>query len=154
MNKRQKKKQIKFKNKKLCKRYPFLTVCDWWTGKPIKDYNFTYLDDIPEGWRKAFGKQMCEEIREVLIKGNYLYDYQVVQIKEKYGQLRWYDCGVPASIYRELQDIIYKYEDISERTCIRCGRPATKISLGWISPFCDRCADKLSDRVQFREMEQ
>lgn len=154
MNKRQKKKQIKLKNKKLCKRYPFLAVCDWWTGEPIKGYSFTYLDDMPKGWRKAFGKHMCEEIRTVLIKGNYLYEYRVVQIKEKYGALRWYDGGAPTSIYYELQDIIDKYEELSARTCICCGRPATKISLGWISPFCDKCAEKLSDRTKFENIEK
>ena len=97
---------------------------------------------------------MCEEIRRVLVKANYLNKYRVVQVKEKYGSLRWYDDGAPSSIYRELQDVIDKYEAISVCTCIRCGRPATKISLGWISPFCDECAEKLSDRVQFKEMEK
>ena len=142
MNKRIKKKQANLKNKKLCKRYPFLAIRDWKTDKLI-GYEFTYLDDMPNGWRKAFGIQMCEEIREVLIKGNYLNNYRIAQIKEKFGALRWYDEGAPDSIYREIQDIIYKYEEISECTCIWCGRPATKISLGWISPWCDNCADKI-----------
>ena len=150
MNKRIKKKQIKIKNKKLCKRYPFLIVRDW-RDEPI-GYEFTYLDDMPTGWRKAFGIKMCEEIRQVLVKANYLNKYRIAQVKEKFGQLRWYDNGVPSSIYEELQDIIYKYEEISERTCICCGRPATKISLGWISPFCDECAEKLNERVQFKEI--
>lgn len=164
MNKRIKKKQIKMKNKRLCKRYPFLcprnyfddTILwkrskhDW---RYIKPYSWTKLDEMPDGWRKAFGEQMCEEIRETLIKGNYLYDYRIAQIKEKFAELRWYDEGAPESIYRELQDIIYKYEEISERTCIKCGKPATKISTGWIMPFCDRCADELSDRVKFKEID-
>ena len=153
MNKRIKKKQAKLKNKKLCKRYPFLIIRDWRTDKPI-DFEFTYLNDMPDGWRKAFGEQMCEEIREVLIKGNYLNDYRIAQIKEKFGALRWYDEGVPESIYRELQDIIYKYEEISARTCFNCGKPATKISMGWIIPFCDECADKLSERVKFKNIEE
>ena len=33
--------------------------------------------------------------REELIKFNYLYEYRILQIKEKYGELRWYDGGVP-----------------------------------------------------------
>lgn len=152
MNKRIKKKQIKMKNKRLCKRYPFLILRDW-KDNPITDYSITELDYMPEGWRRAFGIQMCEEIRTILIKRNYLNDYRIAQIKEKFGGLRWYDEGAPASIYRELQDIIDKYEELSYRTCIRCGRPATKISQGWVSPFCDRCAGKLSDRVKFKEME-
>ena len=164
MNKRIKKKQIKMENKRLCKRYPFLRprnrfddVIMWdhpkWDWRYRRPYEWTELDYMPDGWRRAFGKQMCEEIRQTLLKADYLNDYRVVQIKEKFGQLRWYDNGAPKSIFRELNDIIYKYEDISERTCICCGRPATKISLGWISPFCDKCANDLSDRVKFREID-
>ena len=152
MNKRIKKKQTKMKYKKLCKRYPFLIIRNWKTDKPI-EYPYTYLDDMLYGWKRAFGKQMCEEIRQVLIKGGYLYDYRVVQVKEKFGGLRWYDEGAPSSIYRELQDVIDKYEELSYCTCRCCGRPATKISLGWISPFCDRCAGKLNERVKFREID-
>ena len=153
MNKRIKKKQRQLRNKKLYKRYPFLAIRNWRTDEPI-GYEFTYLDDMPDGWRKAFGKDMCEEIRRVLIKANYLNKYRVVQVKEKYGSLRWYDGCAPSSIFHELQDVINKYEEISERTCIRCGRPATRISLGWISPWCDECAERLSDRVQFRKLEK
>ena len=140
------------KYNKLCKRYPFLVIRHWRTDKPI-EYPYTYLDDMPDGWRRAFGTQMCEEIRKVLIKGRYLYDYRIVQVKEKYGGLRWYDGYVPSSIYHEFQDIINKYEELSYRTCVCCGRPATKISQGWISPFCDRCAGKLNERVKFKEIE-
>ena len=152
MNKRIKKKQTKMKYKRICKRYPFLIIRNWKTDEPI-EYPYTYLDDMPYGWKRAFGIQMCEEIRQTLLKADYLNDYRVVQIKEKFGQLRWYDNGAPESIFRELNDIIYKYEDISERTCICCGRPATKISLGWISPFCDKCANDPSDRVKFKEID-
>lgn len=151
MNKRIKKKQKKLKNKKLCKRYPFLIIRDWKTDEPC-NFEFTYLDDMPIGWRKAFGKQMCEEIRKVLVKENYLYDYRIAQIKEKFGQLRWYDDGAPSSIYKEIRDIIYKYEEISEHTCIWCGQPATKISLGWISPWCDKCAERMGGK--FRDISE
>lgn len=151
MNKRIKKKQRKLKNKKLCKRYPFLIIRDW-EDEPL-GYEFTYLDDMPEGWKRAFGIDMCEDIRRVLVKANYLYNYRICQVKEKYSGLRWYDAGAPSSIYNELQDVIDKYEELSYRTCIRCGRPATKISQGWISPFCDRCAEKFSDRITFKEID-
>ena len=146
MNKRIKKKQQKLRYKKLCKRYPFLIIHDW-SGKPL-DYEFTYLDDMPEGWKRAFGIDMCKDIRRVLVKANYLYDYRVCQVKEKYGTLRWYDYGAPSSIYRELQDVIDKYEGLSYRTCIWCGRPATKISQGWISPWCDKCAERMGGKFR------
>ena len=49
------------------------------------------------------------------------------------NSLRWYDCNTTTDI----QKIIDKYEDISMKTCIVCGKPATYISRGWISPYCD-----------------
>lgn len=157
MNKRIKKKQIKMRNKKLCKRYPFLKPRSWhddvvvWEHRKTdwrycKPYSFTELDALPSGWRRAFGIQMCEEIRDELIKYNCLDKYRIAQIKEKYGSLRWYDWGRPRE--SKISEIIQKYEDISIHTCIRCGRPATKISLGWISPWCDKCASKLNMKFE------
>ena len=87
------------------------------------------------GWRKAFGIQMCKEIRAALLSHGwkYLFKYRIMQIKEKFGELRWYD----EFSTQDIQDIIDKYEDISRRTCLVCGKPATKMSTGWISPYCD-----------------
>lgn len=85
-------------NKALLERYPFMEPRNVWTGESIEDYTYswTLADDIPDGWRVAFGDQMLEELREELIKFNYLNDYRPLQIKEKYGTLRWYDSGIPA----------------------------------------------------------
>lgn len=99
---------------------------------------YTELDAMPEGWRKAFGIQMCKEIKAALKKNHYLYKYRIMQIKEKFGTLRWYDDGAPQEVY----DIIDKYEDLSWNTCVICGKPATKISGGWICPYCDDCFPK------------
>lgn len=99
---------------------------------------FTELDSMPNGWRKAFGIQMCKEIKHALKKINYLKKYRITQIKEKYGSLRWYDAGNNV----EIQNIINKYEETSTKTCINCGKPAKYISKGWISPYCENCIDK------------
>ena len=89
------------------------------------------------GWRKAFGIQMCKEIKAELKKHKFLYKYRIVQIKEKWGYLHWYDGGTPKD--SKIYDIIRKYEQISAKTCVVCGKPATKMSTGWISPYCDDC---------------
>ena len=99
---------------------------------------YTELNSMPIGWRKAFGIQMCKEIKQALKKHNYLYNYRIMQIKEKYGSLRWYDAGAP----EEIQTIINKYEDISYHTCISCGKPAKYLSTGWICPYCEKCAPR------------
>ena len=137
--------------KELKTRYPFLIprnrftdkICDG-IGMTQEEYeNWSELDDMPDGWRKAFGEQMCEEIYQALLRNGgeeAVNKYRIIQIKEKWGYLHWYDSNGNA----EINDIIRKYEDISEKTCIRCGKPATKISLGWISPYCDNCAEEPS----------
>lgn len=99
---------------------------------------YTELDALPSGWYKAFGLQICKEIKQALLKAGgrkALMSYRIAQIKEKWGYLHWYDN----SAIKEVHDVIGKYEAISLKTCIHCGKPATKISLGWISPYCDEC---------------
>lgn len=108
--------------------------------------SYTELDAMEPGWRKAFGIQMCKEIKKELKKHKFLYKYRIVQIKEKFGGLRWYDAGIPKN--SELWDIIHKYNGISHQTCGVCGKPATKMSKGWIYPYCDDC---IGDR-QFTEI--
>lgn len=136
------------KNKALIERFPFLMPRNRWTDKIPEDFDYSYteLDAMPDGWRKAFGEQMCEEIRAELVCVDYLDKYRITQIKEKYGSLRWYDLGCTE---RMLREIIPKYESLSVRTCIQCGEPATKISTGWICPYCDVCADKVGRAEQF-----
>lgn len=121
------------RNKKLIEEYPFLKIDD-----NCDTIDYTWLDDMPIGWRIAFGEQLCKEIKEELVKNNELDSYQIIQIKEKFGGLRWYDnSSLPG-----IQVIIAKYEALSEKICINCGKPAIWISKGWISPYCDECATK------------
>jgi hypothetical protein len=126
-------KTTKKKNKELIAEYPFLLPRNRFTGEVDLDYNYAYteLDAMPEGWRKAFGEQMCKEIKNAL--GKNLNNYRIMQIKEKFGSLRWYDNGATEKVNR----IISKYEILSAVTCIECGEPATRVTKGWISPFCD-----------------
>lgn len=99
---------------------------------------YTELDAMPEGWRKAFGIQMCDEIKGQLKKEGNLYSYRIIQIKEKFAELCWYDAGSSS----EVSDIIDKYAKLSYKTCINCGKPATHYSTGWILPLCDNCYKK------------
>ena len=139
MNKRIKKKQNRIRNKKLCERYPFLTPRNVWTGEFVGNYDWTLFDEIPTGWRKAFGKDFVEELRDACIETDFLNELFVTQIKEKYGSLRFYVGAAPEAVHQ----VIEKYEDISERRCICCGRPVDGPinNRGWIEPICERCLD-------------
>lgn len=153
-------------NRELCERYPFLIPANRFSGKRITegagfwpgspdsvpewDYESTELDEMPEGWRIAFGEQLCAELKAELEKAGLLDSYRIVQIKEKFGSLRWYDNATSP----ELLAIIRKYTEISARTCVICGKPATRITMGWIAPFCDACCpDKYNIPIEefFRE---
>jgi len=128
-------------NKKLIEEFPFLLPRNRWTDEVSKDYDYSYteLDAMPPGWRKAFGIQMCQEIKNALIKANYLDDYRITQIKEKYGTLRWYDNGHP----KEVGDIITKYDFLSMCYCVQCGNPARYVSNGWVNYYCEDCKNKI-----------
>lgn len=139
-------------NKRLVERYPFLEMKRWDSSEP-SDYHSTLLDCMPVGWKKTLGIQLCEELREELLRidPSLLYKYRVSQVKEKYGSLRWYD----GSYSDQMDDIVSKFEDISQYTCIVCGKINVPIlDDGWISPCCTECykshqgkswGDKLTD---------
>ena len=124
----------------LCGKYPFLIPRYDWSGEIIEDYDYTstYLDDIPVGWKIAFGEMMCEEIKQELVRCNYLDEFRIIQAKEKFGQARIYTNGEPVDC--KVQEIIDKYSVLSENICIICGKPDVPITNnGWISPYCKKC---------------
>ena len=62
----------KEENKALIERFPFLMPHNRFTDKIPEDfdYHYTELDAMPDGWRIAFGEQMCQEIAQA---GNGMY---------------------------------------------------------------------------------
>lgn len=106
-----------------------------------------WLDDMPEGWASSFGIDMCEEIKQALVEENLLDSYSIIQIKEKFGELRWYDNVS----FPKINNIIEKYRQKSIRTCIKCGKPAVKVSLDWISPWCADCAPHSNHFISIEE---
>ena len=65
---------------------------------------------------------------------------------DKYPFLTWH--GDPLYIgYDEIEEWEAKYDRLSEKTCINCGKPAKYMSIGWISPWCEDCAKEINDTV-------
>ena len=93
-------------------------------------------DAVEPGWKKAFGKQYLKDLKKQLKKDKCLYTWRITDIKEKWGRFNLY-CNWGS---KELYEIIEKYESLSWETCIKCGKPSTHISRGWISPYCENCA--------------
>lgn len=107
-------------------------------------------DFLYDGWQK-FVPQMMDELFNAL--GSYVEDFEVRQIKEKYGSLTLY-WGWKHRDYtdeenndrKEIDDavkiIVEKYRKISDHTCVQCGGKAVLLSTGWVLPFCNKCYDR------------
>jgi len=126
-------------NKKLVEKYPFLLPRDW-NDEELKDYaySWTLMDEIPRGWRIAFGELLFDELKKECERVNYLNDLRLVQLKEKFGGLRIYTNGEPEG--SNINDIIEKYSLLSENICIKCGKPdVSMVNDSWVSPYCLDC---------------
>lgn len=120
-------------NRELVAEYPWLdTHSERYTAS-----EFTLLDLLPWGWRDLI-LDMCKEIKKELVKYDLVSKYQVVEAKEKWYGLSWYDglddfSPMPPAI----TDIVCKYEMQSREVCMMCGRPKPKDQL-----LCDRCMER------------
>jgi phage FluMu protein Com len=106
--------------------------------------------EIPNGWGNLF-IQMCDDLKEVLIKEGYLDTFYFIQIKEKYNQLRCY-AGHPTT--HQILQVLHKYEYLSQFVCSKCGKPAIKeTTQGYIESFCDDCWKTQQKRYAVRDTE-
>ena len=134
-------------------KYPFLrfkdnSCCPWESTEKVEN---CWIFELPEGWIKGFGKQMCDELRNAL--GEHIDDFVIQQVKEKHNQVVWYWCWEDRDytdeetnelnkLYGLIENIIDKYAQISYNTCTVCGEPANKWTSGWITSFCNKCYKK------------
>ena len=107
--------------------------------------------DIPAGWIKRFGHELCEDLRAEFIRCGCLNDVYIVQAKEKYGRLTIYFSTMPA--WCKADDILGKYEELSETVCIHCGSTdAHMIGGGWICPECRDCYNQRDNLYPYEEV--
>ena len=115
-----------------CLKYPFYRVYRRVEGgKPT--YSMTWYDYIPEGWKKAFGKQLTKDLKTAT-KG--VKDFKIVDVKEKWGILRIYPAG---NIPDEVWDLLRRYEQLSMCYCQNCGGSVRYCTRGWVSYLCETC---------------
>ena len=113
------------RNRELIAEYPWLD---------IGDKKLTLLDMLPVGWYGLI-LDMCKEIKKELVKYDLVSKYEVIEAKEKWYGLSWYDglddfSPMPPAI----TDIVCKYEMQSKEVCMMCGASKPKDQL-----LCDVC---------------
>jgi len=138
------------KNNELTTKYPKL-----FTGwqKPDGDGYYPFWFECGDGWYNLI-KCLASNIQGYVDNKNDSYgykvqrgeakeedrpDYQVraVQVKEKFGGLRFYVNGGDDYI----DGLIGMAEDISLMTCEGCGNPGKVGGNGWISTMCEPCRE-------------
>ena len=116
------------RNRELVEEYPWLDI----GNEPL-----TLLNMLPVGWY-GLVLDMCKEIKKELVKYNLVSKYEVIEAKEKWYELRWYDglddlSPMPSAI----TDIVCKYEMRSKEICMMCGAPKPKDQM-----LCDVCMEQ------------
>lgn len=92
---------------------------------PINDASFF---NVAEGWYPLI-KDLIEEL---ITLG---WNKKIVQVKEKFGGLRFYVGTLPEGGY----EIISKYEGNSYSICEKCGEEGKiRGSLRWVLTLCDK----------------
>jgi hypothetical protein len=81
------------------------------------------LEDIAKSYERTEGKE------------NELFHMYAVQVKEKYGTLRFYMLRETD----EISDLIEDAEALSSQTCENCGAPGKMRGACWMEVRCDQC---------------
>lgn len=122
-------------SKKLFDRFEFFHPTPWNQG--LMGFGF----ECGDGWFDLIWKlaedleRIYKEARLVIIPEN---PFRVVQVKEKFGTLRFYiNFGSDA-----MHDRIEQAEEESGRTCEVCGKPGELRGGFWVRTLCGDCDSK------------
>ncbi len=114
---------------KLFKRFSFFKP-----ERSITESLMAFGFDCNNGWFDLIWS-LCEDL-EILVKKENIKNFEVVQVKEKFGGLRFYvDYGTDA-IHKRIQ----LAETISYTVCEGCGKPGSlDRSKLWVKTLCEKC---------------
>jgi ribosomal protein L37E len=94
------------------------------------------------GWFELIDKLMLDIEKELAALGVPRNEWpQSIQIKEKFGTLRYYTSMPNVDGASDIQSTIGKAEDKSATTCERCGEPGHTFFTGWAHTYCTSCEE-------------
>ena len=102
------------------------------TGQDLIEEGKSDHFPVGEGW-----KQLVLDLNDKLLARSP--DYEIAQIKEKYGGLRFYASGFSNSCHDDAYRLIAKAENDSYDICEKCGKPGELRTVGWFKTLCDEC---------------
>ena len=98
----------------------------------------TWMFSVQEGW-KGLVTQLIQDVVAVCP------EIEIVQIKEKFGGLRFYyqtPDGTPQEVREAIWPLTQKAETESYSICEVCGAPGEPRQDGWVQTLCGVCYEK------------
>ena len=122
-------------DKQLCEKYPKLFKQ---RNKPMTETAMCWGFECGDGWYTLIDT-LCGTIQSYIDNNQHLNvpQVEVVQVKEKFGGLRFYTHGGNDKI----DGMIWLAESMSYRICEECGNPGRVRKGSWIRSLCDNHAD-------------
>lgn len=129
------------------------------------------------GWYQLL-RDCCQQITDRYAESSIPFDFVPVQVKEKFGTLRFYyeyedsPCKIAAfdflgsgsirfesgneddddekkQLRNDIAGIVRAAEERSKRTCERCGKEGIiRTNLGWVTTLCDSCYDARKKAIE------
>ncbi len=98
-----------------------------------------------KGWYFIL-ENLCKKIEEILERSPMInkedevfeFDMYVEQIKEKYGELRFYMSVTT----KEIDELVEEAYEASKHTCEVCGKLGKMLNNKWYMVRCETCGDK------------
>jgi hypothetical protein len=126
------------KQEELFKRYPKIFSDLKWTE--CADGWFDLIDSLCRVIQNEWDNHSYKMNEEEKAEGQPI----AVQVKEKFGGLRFYICGGDAN--EAIRGAIRMAESMSFTVCESCGHPGHKQPGGWIKTLCDPCQEGRATR--------
>ena len=111
--------------------------------RPITEALMSFGFECGDGWFKII-LDLSKEI-EIYLEDVGDYEnrpFEVIQVKEKFGTLRFYTNWGDKKIYEMITDA----ENLSASTCEHCGKLGKSRKGSWIKVLCDNCDAKKIDK--------
>lgn len=87
---------------------------------------------VGPGWWNII-QLLCFNIQTYLDNNTDVPQVTATQVKEKFGELRFYYDGGD----KQIQQMVFDAEDLSVKTCEMCGNSGTRRTGFWIKTLCD-----------------
>jgi len=100
-------------------------------------YRETFYFECGDGWFDLL-KELSEKLEPLFAPYRERHSCRIVQVKEKFGGLRYYTGFYPSEESKKIEAAIEEAEKKAWVTCEVCGEPGKVRYGGWISTLCNK----------------